>query len=150
MYTTVNEEGEEIILNNKKSGLIAVVKIIVLVFSLLIVATLSVTTIVFGYLAFRTKQEQRLDNKNMIELITFNDVYQLHQVLTTEGDTLGGASRVSQYIKTLKSKRLYPENILVISGGDTISPSRLSALFNGAQMINASNLMGLNYSALGN
>jgi 2',3'-cyclic-nucleotide 2'-phosphodiesterase (5'-nucleotidase family) len=150
MYTTVNEEGEEVILNNQKSGLITVVKIIVLVFSLLIVATLSVTTIVFGYLAFRTKQEQRLDNKNMIELITFNDVYQLHQVLTIEGDTRGGASRVSQYIKTLKSKRLYPENILVISGGDTISPSRLSTLFNGAQMINASNLMGLNYSALGN
>jgi 2',3'-cyclic-nucleotide 2'-phosphodiesterase (5'-nucleotidase family) len=92
-----------------------------------------------------------LKNEMIVDIITYNDVYQIDMVQLDETGQLGGGpSRVSQYIKTLKKNKKYPQNMLVLSAGDMISPSLLSTLFNGEQMIEANNIMGLNYSALGN
>jgi 2',3'-cyclic-nucleotide 2'-phosphodiesterase (5'-nucleotidase family) len=65
-------------------------------------------------------------------------------------DMRGGASRVSHYVQTLRSKMKYPKNLLVLSAGDMLSPSLMSTLFYGKQMIQANNMIGLNYSAFGN
>jgi 5'-nucleotidase / UDP-sugar diphosphatase len=79
-----------------------------------------------------------------VTLLQVNDVYQFVPV---ERGTEGGLARVS----TLR-KRIMREspNTLFLLAGDTISPSVESIRFKGAQMIDAWNAVGLDYSVFGN
>jgi len=121
---------------------------------LVLVSLIVILSLAIAVARFTAKQNnavtKKLDNSQYIELITYNDVYQLHMVKTEDGEERGGPSRVSRYIQDVKSKRKYPNHVLVLSGGDTLSPSSMSTLFHGEQMIRANDILGLNYSALGN
>jgi 5'-nucleotidase len=79
-----------------------------------------------------------------VTLLQVNDVYQFMPV---ERGTQGGLARLS----TLR-KRIMKEspNTLFLLSGDTISPSVESITYKGAQMIEAWNAVGLDYSVFGN
>ncbi|HVQ36559.1 MAG TPA: 5'-nucleotidase C-terminal domain-containing protein [Pyrinomonadaceae bacterium] len=79
-----------------------------------------------------------------VTLLQVNDVYQFVPV---ESGTRGGLARVM----TLKKEiQLQSPNTLFLLSGDTISPSVESITYKGAQMIDAWNVAGLDYSTLGN
>lgn len=88
--------------------------------------------------------QERADCTVRVTLLQVNDVYQFMPV---ERGTQGGLARVS----TLR-KRIMKEspNALFLLSGDTISPSVESITYKGAQMIDAWNQVGLDYSVFGN
>jgi len=77
-----------------------------------------------------------------VQLLLVNDVYQLDPV---EGR--GGLARVATLVRALRRET---PNTLFVLGGDTLSPSVFSTLFQGHQMIEAWNLLGLDAAVLGN
>ena len=79
-----------------------------------------------------------------ITLLQLNDVYQIAPV---DGGKRGGLARVAALVKTIKAEN--PNTFLVL-GGDTLSPSLASNLFQGAQMIDVWNHLGLDVAVLGN
>jgi 5'-nucleotidase len=85
-----------------------------------------------------TAQAQRID------LITFNDIYQIQPV---DKGTRGGAARVAALVHRLEG--INP-NTLVLFAGDLLSPSVMSSAFQGAQMVDVFNHIGVNYASIGN
>jgi len=84
---------------------------------------------------------------NEITIIHFNDVYNVAGVL--EGDTRsGGMGRAMHRIK--KERARNPDRTFVVFAGDALSPSVLSDLFEGAQMVDMLNQMKLDAASLGN
>jgi 5'-nucleotidase len=79
-----------------------------------------------------------------VTLLQVNDVYQFVPV---ERGTEGGLARVSALRKQIMRES---PNTLFLLAGDTISPSVESIRFKGAQMIDAWNAIGLDYSVFGN
>ena len=71
-----------------------------------------------------------------------NDVYQLDAVAGR-----GGLARVATLVRGLR--RETPDTLFVL-GGDTLSPSVFSTLFQGRQMIEAWNALGLDVAVFGN
>jgi 5'-nucleotidase len=71
-----------------------------------------------------------------------NDVYQLDAVAER-----GGLARVATLVRGLR--RETPDTLFVL-GGDTLSPSIFSTLFQGRQMIEAWNALGLDAAVFGN
>ncbi|CEG41429.1 5-nucleotidase [Plasmopara halstedii] len=80
------------------------------------------------------------------DILSYNDVYDMQQD-NVEGIKLGGPSRV---VPIAKAMRDASPNSLVLFAGDTVSPSLWSAQFNGLQMIEAHNAIGLDFASLGN
>jgi 2',3'-cyclic-nucleotide 2'-phosphodiesterase (5'-nucleotidase family) len=84
---------------------------------------------------------------NEITIIHFNDVYNVGGVL--EGDVRsGGMSRAAYTVK--KERERNPDRTFVVFAGDALSPSVLSDLFKGEQMIDILNKMQLDAASLGN
>jgi 5'-nucleotidase len=79
-----------------------------------------------------------------VTLLQVNDVYQFVPV---ERGREGGLARVSTLRKQIMQES--PHTMLLLAG-DTISPSVESITYKGAQMIDAWNAVGLDYSVLGN
>ncbi|MCA1605848.1 MAG: 5'-nucleotidase C-terminal domain-containing protein [Acidobacteria bacterium] len=79
-----------------------------------------------------------------VALLQLNDVYQFAPV---ELGTRGGLARVLTLKKEIEKQS--PHTLFLLSG-DTISPSVESITHKGAQMIDAWNTAGLDYSTLGN
>jgi len=79
-----------------------------------------------------------------VTLLQVNDVYQFSSV---DGGLNGGLARVATLRKQIVAES---PNTLFLMAGDTISPSIESNTYKGAQMIEAWNAAGLDYSALGN
>jgi 5'-nucleotidase len=79
-----------------------------------------------------------------VTVLHANDIYQFTPV---EGGKRGGLAR----LMTLR-KRAVEENpnVIFTLGGDTLSPSVETRTYRGAQMIDAWNMVGLDYSVLGN
>ncbi len=77
-----------------------------------------------------------------IQLLLVNDVYQLDAVAGQ-----GGLARVATLVRALR--RETPHTLFAL-GGDTLSPSVLSTLFQGRQMIDAWNALGLDAAVFGN
>lgn len=77
-----------------------------------------------------------------IQLLLVNDVYQLQPV-----DGRGGLARVATLVRELRART--PQTLFVLAG-DTLSPSELSTLFQGRQMIAAWNALGLDAAVFGN
>jgi 5'-nucleotidase len=89
---------------------------------------------------------QETDTKRPITVtfIHLNDVYQF---TPADGGKRGGLAR----ILTLRNQILAENpNTLFTLGGDTVSPSVETRTYKGAQMIDAWNAVGLDYSVLGN
>lgn len=79
--------------------------------------------------------------------VTFLHVNDTYQFTPVEGGKLGGLARVMTIRKeALKSN---PNTIFTL-GGDTVSPSVETRTYRGAQMIDAWNAVGLDYSVFGN
>jgi 5'-nucleotidase len=77
-----------------------------------------------------------------VQLLSVNDVYVLEPV---EGR--GGLARVATLVRALERET---PNTLFALAGDTLSPSLLSTLRRGAQMIEGWNALGLGVAAFGN
>ncbi len=77
-----------------------------------------------------------------IQLLLVNDVYQLDAVAGR-----GGLGRVATLVRALRRET---SHTLFALGGDTLSPSVLSTLFHGRQMIEAWNALGLDAAVFGN
>lgn len=79
-----------------------------------------------------------------VTILHLNDTYQF---TPADGGKRGGLARVL----TIKKRTLAENpNTLVTLGGDTLSPSVETRTYRGAQMIDAWNAVGLDYSVLGN
>lgn len=79
-----------------------------------------------------------------VTLLQVNDVYQFMPV---DQGTKGGLGRVLTLKKAIQKEN---PNTLFLMAGDTISPSVESITYKGAQMIEAWNAAGLDYSTFGN
>ncbi len=79
-----------------------------------------------------------------VTLLQVNDVYQFAPV---DNGKRGGLARVLTLRKAIQKES--PNTIFLLSG-DTISPSVESITYKGAQMIDAWNILGLDYSTFGN
>jgi 5'-nucleotidase len=79
-----------------------------------------------------------------VTILHVNDVYQFAPV---EGGKRGGLAR----LLTLKKKALAENpNTIFTLGGDTLSPSVETRTYKGAQMIDAWNVVGIDYAVFGN
>lgn len=99
--------------------------------------------IVFAFIASPNAQ-QKPDCTVRVTLLQVNDVYQFAPV---DQGTRGGLARVLTLKKEIEKES--PHTIFLLSG-DTISPSVESITYKGAQMIDAWNTLGLDYSTFGN
>jgi 5'-nucleotidase len=79
-----------------------------------------------------------------VTLLQVNDVYQFAPV---DQGARGGLARVLTLKKEIEKQS---PNLLFLLSGDTISPSVESITYKGAQMIDAWNAAGLDYSTFGN
>lgn len=77
-----------------------------------------------------------------VQLLLVNDVYVLEPV-----DGRGGLARVASLVRELRRQT---PNTLFVLAGDTLSPSLLSTLRRGAQMIEGWNAVGLDLATFGN
>jgi 5'-nucleotidase len=77
-----------------------------------------------------------------IQLLLVNDVYELEPVMGR-----GGLARVATLARELRRQT---PNTLFVLAGDTLSPSLLSTLVRGAQMIEGWNAVGLDLATFGN
>jgi 2',3'-cyclic-nucleotide 2'-phosphodiesterase (5'-nucleotidase family) len=77
-----------------------------------------------------------------IQLLLVNDVYQLQPV-----DGRGGLARVATLVRGLRART--PQTLFVLAG-DTLSPSVLSTIFQGRQMVEVWNALGLDAAVFGN
>lgn len=85
-------------------------------------------------------------NQNVQPLFTilhFNDVYDIQ----TNKKGKGGCVNFEAYLRKLRSK--YP-NTLTLFSGDAFSPSILSNVFQGTQMVTALNKFNIDYACYGN
>ena len=78
-----------------------------------------------------------------VQLLLVNDVY----ILEPRGDGTGGLARVATLVRGFRREE---PNTLFVLAGDTVSPSLLSTLFRGRQMIEAWNLLDLDVATFGN
>src|SRR5688572_29570156 len=102
--------------------------------------TLLILTL-FGTFSGVTAQDRQAVRLTILHL---NDTYQFTPV---DGGKRGGLARVM----TIRSEALKKNpNTLMTLGGDTLSPSVETRTYRGAQMIDAWNAIGLDYSVLGN
>ena len=88
--------------------------------------------------------QQKTDCTVRVTLLQVNDVYQFAPV---DQGTRGGLARVLTLKKEIEKES---PNTLFLLSGDTISPSVESITHKGAQMIDAWNTLGLDYSTFGN
>lgn len=79
-----------------------------------------------------------------IQILHFNDTYTLEPV---DQGKLGGMARMATLVQRLRGDD--PEAMLLFAG-DVISPSTMSSVFQGQQMIEALNLLGVDVSTFGN
>jgi 5'-nucleotidase len=101
-----------------------------------------VTVVAAILLAANTRAQRECPVR--VTLLQLNDVYQFAPV---DGGARGGLARVLTLRKQITSES--PHTLLLLAG-DTISPSIESNTFKGRQMIEAWNLMGLDYATFGN
>jgi len=79
-----------------------------------------------------------------VTLLQLNDVYQIG---TVDKGEHGGLARVATLRKSIAAEN---PNTFFILAGDTLSPSLASKLFQGKQMIDLWNQIGLDFATLGN
>lgn len=91
-----------------------------------------------------TAQQSQRDCPVRVTLLQVNDVYQFAPV---DAGKSGGLGRVLTLRKQIMNES---PNIIFMLAGDTISPSIESKTYKGAQMIEAWNLLGLDYATFGN
>lgn len=86
--------------------------------------------------------EPSLAGRHTITVLSINDVYQISPV-----NGLGGFARVKTLVDLAKKEN--PNTIFTLSG-DFLSPSLMSGLMKGRQMVDMLNRIGVDYVSLGN
>jgi len=112
-----------------------------LCFLLFISTLVANTSCTNSYLTYTPTPNDKLVR---ITLLQLNDVYQISPV---DKGTRGGLARVANKRKKIIE---HSPNTLLILAGDTLFPSVASKIFEGRQMIEAWNAIGLDYAVLGN
>ena len=79
--------------------------------------------------------------------VTFLHVNDVYQFMPVEGGKRGGLARLLTLKKQIQAEN---PNLIFTLGGDTLSPSVETRTYRGAQMIDAWNAVGLDYSVFGN
>ncbi len=88
-----------------------------------------------------------LATSTFAQRVTFLHVNDVYQFMPVDGGQRGGLAR----LMTLRKQALAENpNTIFTLGGDTLSPSVETRTYRGAQMIDAWNAIGLDYSVLGN
>jgi len=105
--------------------------------------TFLVIVLLVAFASSTTSQQKSRCNVR-VTLLQVNDVYQFDPV---DQDSGGGLARVLTLSKAIKKEN---PNTLFLLAGDTISPSVESITYQGAQMIDAWNAVGLDYATFGN
>jgi 5'-nucleotidase / UDP-sugar diphosphatase len=100
--------------------------------------------LIIAVAAALSSAQQNADDTIRVTLLQVNDVYQFAPV---DQGKRGGLARVLTIKKEIQKES--PNTIFLLSG-DTISPSVESITYKGAQMIDAWNAVGLDYSTFGN
>ncbi|REJ75435.1 MAG: bifunctional metallophosphatase/5'-nucleotidase [Acidobacteria bacterium] len=102
------------------------------------------TTFCLTVLAFSSFAQTDPEAPIRVTFLHVNDVYQFMPV---EGGKRGGHARLLTIRKQAEAENAH---VLFTLGGDTLSPSVETRTYKGAQMIDAWNAIGLDYSVLGN
>jgi len=79
--------------------------------------------------------------------ITFLQVNDLYRLESVDGGKRGGLVRVASLVRRIREEN---PNTLFVLAGDTLSPSVLSGIFQGEQMVAGFNAAGLDLATLGN
>jgi 5'-nucleotidase/UDP-sugar diphosphatase len=82
-----------------------------------------------------------------VTFLLVNDIYQMSGQMMPDGKTRGGFARLAAVAKAERAKG---GHVIVAHGGDTLSPSLMSSLDQGAHIIALSNMVGLDIFAPGN
>lgn len=101
----------------------------------------------FALLASLSVLAQQSETKQRIISITLLQVNDVYRFTPADRGLRGGLARVSTLRRRIMEKS--PHTLFLLSG-DTISPSVESLTYKGAQMIDAWNAVGLDYSVFGN
>ncbi len=101
----------------------------------------------FLFLCFFSMLVFAQENKDAPVKVTFLHVNDAYQFAPVEGGTRGGLARLLTLKKQIEAEN--PNTIFTL-GGDTLSPSVETLTYKGAQMIDAWNAIGLDYSVFGN
>ena len=106
----------------------------------------TVSLLVFLLLALNFAIAQETNSEAPIK-VTFLHVNDVYQFMPVEGGKRGGLAR----LLTLKKQAVRENpNVIFTLGGDTLSPSVETRTYKGAQMIDAWNAIGLDFSVFGN
>lgn len=112
-------------------------------YTLLLALALLLATVA-SFDASRITAQEKRDCPVRVTLLQLNDVYQFAPV---DGGKNGGLGRVLTWRKKIAAES--PHTLFLLAG-DTISPSIESNTYKGKQMIEAWNLLGLDYATFGN
>lgn len=99
---------------------------------------------VISFIAFAVAIDAQPSEQVRVTLLHLNDTYQFTAV---DGGKRGGLARVMTIRKDALKEN---PNTLMTLGGDTLSPSVETRTYRGKQMIDAWNMVGLDYAVLGN
>ena len=104
-------------------------------------------SLALGFIALSLIPQQAQQQAECLVRVTLLQVNDVYQFAPVELGTRGGLARVLTLKKEIEKES---PNTLFLLAGDTISPSVESITYKGAQMIDAWNAAGLDYSAFGN
>jgi 5'-nucleotidase/UDP-sugar diphosphatase len=86
-----------------------------------------------------------------VTFVLFNDFYLMGEQPFPDGKTRGGFARLASVIKAEREKALAEgRTVIVAHGGDTLSPSVMSGLDQGAHIIALTNMIGVDIFVPGN
>lgn len=83
------------------------------------------------------------ENPPLFTIIHFNDVYDIQP----NKDKMFGAANFEAFLRSIKNK--FPESLVLFSG-DAFSPSLLSGIYKGRQMVKCLNKMQIDAACFGN
>jgi 5'-nucleotidase len=108
------------------------------------IANSLLAVLLLGSLFVSTTGQQKAVCNVKVTLLQVNDVYQFMPV---DQGTRGGLGRLLTLRKSISQTN---PNTLFLLAGDTLSPSVESITYKGAQMVEAWNMVGLDYATFGN
>src|SRR5579872_3524509 len=83
-------------------------------------------------------------------LIHMNDTYFIDERRDSGIPGMARLAGMAAEIRGFVRERVHEDRTLVLHSGDFLSPSAMSNLFQGEQMVDLLNLCGVNYATLGN
>ena len=94
----------------------------------------------------------RHQNQRKFSIVHFSDVKQLKPIEVgnhNKRTEIGGVSKYFQALTGIKEKGTVEQKILVLCSGNFLGPSPMSSNTKGRQMVDALNLIGVNYGVFG-